>query len=191
MGARLDRVLVVDVEATCWETKEEQGNQPNEVIEIGICELVMKTGERLNGASYVVKPRFTKVSPFCTKLTGWTQEAVDEGADIEPTIAQIKADYGLTKFDVWFSCGDYDRVKLGSRGNGSLGDLYCIYAQDNPFETMRHFNVKTLFALKERLQKEMGMDRMLKHIGEKLEGRHHNGADDAWNIAKLVHYTMS
>jgi inhibitor of KinA sporulation pathway (predicted exonuclease) len=182
---------VVDVEATCWATKEEQGDQPNEVIEIGICELIMATGERCNGASYVVKPRFTKVTPFCTELTGWTQEAIDEGADIAPTIRQIKEDYGITNLDIWFSCGEYDRVKLGCDGRASLGGLYGVKHHDNPFSLARHNNIKTLFALKHRLSKEMGMDRMLKHMGEKLEGRHHNGADDAWNIAKIVHYTLS
>jgi inhibitor of KinA sporulation pathway (predicted exonuclease) len=191
MGARLDRVLVVDCEATCWATKEEQGDQPNEVIEIGICELIMATGERRNGASYVVKPRFTKITPFCTELTGWTQQAIDEGADIAPTIRQIKEDYGITSLDIWFSCGEYDRVKLGCDGRASLGGLYGVKHSDNPFSLMRHNNIKTLFALKHRLSKEMGMDRMLKHMGEKLEGRHHNGADDAWNIAKIVHYTLS
>lgn len=191
MGARLDRVLVVDVEATCFATREEQGDQPNEVIEIGICELIMATGERRNGASYVVKPQFTKVTPFCTELTGWTQAAVDEGAGIQDTIRQIRYDYQLTSLDVWFSCGEYDRIKLGCHGNGSLGKLYGIQPANNIFELMRHNNIKTLFALKQRLSKEMGMDRMLKHMGEKLEGRHHNGADDAWNIAKIVHFTLS
>jgi inhibitor of KinA sporulation pathway (predicted exonuclease) len=37
----------------------------------------------------------------------------------------------------------------------------------------------------------MGMDRMLQHIGEKLEGRHHNGADDAANIAKIVRKVLA
>jgi inhibitor of KinA sporulation pathway (predicted exonuclease) len=32
----------------------------------------------------------------------------------------------------------------------------------------------------------MGMARALAHAGLPLEGRHHNGADDAWNIAALV-----
>jgi inhibitor of KinA sporulation pathway (predicted exonuclease) len=32
----------------------------------------------------------------------------------------------------------------------------------------------------------MGMARALTHAGIPLEGRHHNGADDAWNIAALV-----
>ncbi len=37
-----DKIVVVDIESTCWETKEEQGNQPMEIIEIGACVLDVK-----------------------------------------------------------------------------------------------------------------------------------------------------
>jgi inhibitor of KinA sporulation pathway (predicted exonuclease) len=30
------------------------------------------------------------------------------------------------------------------------------------------------------------MDGAIKLLGWTLEGRHHNGADDAWNIARIV-----
>lgn len=191
MGAKLDRVLICDIESTCWETPEEQGSQPNEIIEIGICALKVKTGEIVDARGYVVKPRFTKVSPFCTKLTGWTQEAVDKGSDIKDVLATVRQDYGMTKHHVWFSCGEYDRVKLGVEGGGSLHAIYGLQREDSPFAQMRHVNIKTLFALKHRLPREMGMSRMLQHIGEALEGRHHNGSDDAYNIAKLVRHVLS
>lgn len=191
MGAALDRVFVVDVEATCWETREEQGSMPNEVIEIGICVLDKVRGI-IDVSSYVVRPKFTKVSPFCTQLTGWTQEAVDEGAGMLSTLLAIREDYKITKDNVWFSYGEYDRIKLDSVGRASLGELYGIPHNDNPFAQMRgHFNVKTLMALKEGLAKEMGMERALKFYGLTLDGRHHNGADDAANIAKIVSKVLS
>lgn len=188
MGAVLDRVFVVDIEATCWETREEQGNQPNEIIEIGICELTRANGVQ-NVSSYVVRPGRTKVSKFCTELTGWTQEDVDGGADILTTIQQIGDDYGFTKDHIWCSFGEYDRIKLSSREGerGGLHHLYGITRDQNPFDQLRsHFNVKTLMALRENLSKELGMARALAHYGLKLEGRHHNGADDAANIARIL-----
>lgn len=191
MGADLSRVFVVDVEATCWETREEQGSQPNEVIEIGICVLDKQKGI-IDVSSYVVKPVYTKVSPFCTQLTGWTQEAVDEGASMLNTLLAIREDYKITKDNVWFSFGEYDRIKLASVGRASVGELYRIPHNDNPFAQMRaHYNIKTLMALKEGLAKEMGMDRALKFYGMTLDGRHHNGADDAANIAKIVSRVLS
>lgn len=190
MGTNLNVGFVVDVEATCWETREEQGKQPNEIIEIGVAVLEYKSGQVVERASIAVKPRFTKVSPFCTQLTGWTQEDVDrDGLDIVDAFAEFTKLFKPTAEHLWFSCGEYDRHKLSIFGRGGVGQLYKL--QDSPFDNMRaHVNIKTLFALKRKLQKEAGMERMLGMIGEKLEGRHHNGADDALNIAKIVRYVF-
>jgi len=191
MRTNLNTAFVIDVKATCWETKEEQGSKPNEIIEIGVAVLDLKGGKVVENASILVKPRYTKVSPFCTQLTGWTQEQVDEGFDIEDALKDFGTGFKPGPDHLWFSCGDYDRNMLSSRSNKGLGKLYSIPTDRNPFDQMKgHINIKTLFALKRKLGKEVGMDRMLQMIGEKLEGRHHNGADDALNIAKIVRYVF-
>lgn len=192
MGANLKTGFVVDIEATCWKTRAEQGTQPNEIIEIGVAELEYATGKVVKRASIPVKPRFTKVTEFCTELTGWTQAEVDKGLDIVEAFEEFKKIFEPTPMHVWWSCGNYDRVKLSSRsGPAGVGLLYGIEAKNNPFDTMQqHLNVKTLFAIKKKLSREPGMARMIDMIGEKLEGRHHNGADDAFNIAKIVHWVL-
>ena len=188
MGAdNLEIVWVVDVECTCWETREEQNGSPNEIIEIGMCGLSVQTGEIVHPKSFVVKPRFTEVSPFCTQLTGWTQEEIDAGLDIEDALENIKKELPIKKDDIWFSCGEFDRKKLTGTAPGSLFWLYKIQRWDNPFDLLRtHFNIKTLFALKHKLFKEKDMAQMLQHLGLPLEGTHHRGLDDALNIAKIV-----
>ncbi len=191
MRTNLDVGFVVDVEATCWETKEEQGNKPNEIIEIGVAQLNFRNGAVVDRASIIVKPRYTTVSPFCTQLTGWTQEEIDrDGLDIVEALKQFKEIFKPGPEHLWFSCGDYDRNMLSSMTNKGVGKLYMVARDANPFDHMKHINIKTLFALKHNLQKEAGMERMLSIIGEKLEGRHHNGADDALNIAKIVKHVL-
>lgn len=197
MGANLRTGFVVDVEATCWGTKAEQGDMPNEIIEIGVAELDYRTGNVVNRASIAVRPRFTRLSPFCTQLTGWTQEVIDnEGLDIVDAFLEFKKMFNPTTEHIWFSCGEYDRMKLSSLTNAGVGEhgIYPrngIHVAHNPFDLMRtHINIKTLFALKRKLKKEAGMARMVEMIGEKLEGKHHNGADDAYNIAKIVRYVF-
>lgn len=188
----LNRVLVIDLEATCWRTREEQGDKPNEIIEIGVCALNVSDMQITDKMSIVVKPRFTEVSEFCTELTGWTQFDIDQhGVDITAALGLMKSTFGLLPKSSWFSCGQYDQRKLSSVGGGSLGDLYGLRFDENPFSRMQHFNVKTLFALKRQLKRELGMDGMLNTLGLELEGRHHNGADDAYNIAKIVKYILS
>lgn len=197
MGANLNTTFVVDVEATCWDTQNgERAEGPNEVIEIGIVALDLKTLNVTKKGSYVVKPRSTKVSPFCTQLTGWTQQDVDGAPDILQVLSTIRADFGITRNHTWWSGGEYDRYKLSSDPNlqGSLGFLYKDFADArvdgidiNPFESMRaHYNIKTLLAMKMGWKREKGLARSLAAIGATLEGRHHNGADDAYNTAKLV-----
>lgn len=193
MGANLNRLIICDIESTCWNTPEEQGTKPNEVIEIGICVLNLKpTAAKTtitDKRSYPVKPKFTEVSDFCTSLTGWTQAEIDKAPPIEDVLAQIMSDYRPTKNHIWCSYGEYDRVKLSSAPDqiGGLFDLYGIQRDANLFAQFRaHYNVKTLMALKERLPRELGMARALAYYGIELEGRHHNGADDAFNIAKIL-----
>ncbi len=191
MGADLRRIIVVDIEATCWETREEQGDRPNEIIEIGICELNLRTLEIIEPDSYVVKPRFTDVSPFCTQLTGWTKEQINEGGDIADTLKAIREDYGFDRDTLWCSYGEFDRIKLGAEGRASVGGLYGIHRNDNPFARARsHLNIKTLFALRRGLRDEVAMDKALNIAKLNLVGRHHNGADDAYNIARLARLVL-
>lgn len=179
--------FVIDIEATCWDTKEEQGSKPNEVIEIGVAVYEYATHSVIDRASLVIRPRMTTVSPFCTELTGWTQEQLlDQGKDIARVLREFRETYKPGPEHIWYSCGQYDKNMLSSNTQKGLNALYGIKADVNPFDIMQHVNIKSEFAIKHKLKKEIGMDRMLQHIGATLEGRHHNGADDAYNIAKIV-----
>lgn len=193
MRAETRHVFVVDVESTCWETEAEQGSMPNEVIEIGICRLDMKTGAITEKGSYRVSPQRSTISEFCTRLTGWTADMIAGAPTMPYVLSNIQRDYRLGRDNLWFSFGEYDRVKLSSTPGekGGVHHLYGIEYSQNPFAQMKHFNVKTLMMLKERLAKGMSMDRSLTYYGLQLEGRHHNGADDAYNIAKIVHRVLS
>ena len=193
-AANLDRVWVVDLESTCWETKEEQGDKPNEIIEIGICALWIQTGDITLKRSFTVRPQHSEVTDFCTSLTGWKPEDVEHAPTIDKVLKTMEQELGFTSDDVWFSCGMYDKLMLSSSPHykHSLKVLYDIDRRDNPFERMRmHVDIKVLMALKEKLTKAMGMARMLTFYGEELEGQHHNGADDAYNTAKIVRRVLS
>jgi inhibitor of KinA sporulation pathway (predicted exonuclease) len=166
---KLDRVLVVDVEATCWEGTPPEG-QTNEIIEIGVCELDVLTTERVSKRSILVRPERSTVSPFCTELTTLTQDQVDQGVTFVEACRLLRKDFGA-KDRVWASYGDYDRKQFERQGTYPFGP--------------RHVNVKTLFALTRALPREVGMAQAMELAGLPLEGTHHRGDDDAWNIAAL------
>jgi inhibitor of KinA sporulation pathway (predicted exonuclease) len=49
-----------------------------------------------------------------------------------------------------------------------------------------HINIKNLLALTLGLKREVGLDKGLELLNIPLEGTHHRGVDDAWNIAGIL-----
>lgn len=176
VARKLDQILVVDIEATCWSGSPPEG-QETEVIEIGLCVLDVASGERLEKRSILVKPERSKISEFCTQLTSLTQKQVNrEGISFKQACALLEREYTSRK-RVWASYGDYDR---------SLFERQCRQRHvDYPFSPA-HINVKSLFGIMHALPYEVGMSRALQMCDLELEGQHHRGVDDAWNIALLL-----
>lgn len=176
MARKLDKIVVVDIEATCWEGKIPEGME-SDIIEIGICLLDTHTGEITNNEGIIVTPERSVVSFFCTELTTITPELIEqEGIPFKEALRVLKEDY-LTQSRAWASYGAYD-LKQFQRQCAALGRGY-------PFGPS-HINVKTLFALKQKLGHEQGMAGALHTLNIPLEGTHHRGKDDARNIAKIL-----
>ncbi len=175
MAKKLHQIIVVDVEATCWEGKNPEG-QPNEIIEIGICILDVKTLERVGKEGMMVKPQLSQISPFCTELTTITPADVANGLSLREAGEILRTKY-KSKSCTWASYGDYDRRQF---------ERECIAKEiAYPFGTA-HINVKNLLALTKAWNREIGMAGALEKLKLPLEGTHHRGVDDAWNIAAIL-----
>ncbi|GCE50935.1 inhibitor of KinA sporulation pathway (predicted exonuclease) [Thermosporothrix hazakensis] len=171
----LDQILVIDVEATCWDGPTPEG-QESEIIEIGLCLLDVATRERHGKRRILVRPERSTVSPFCSRLTGLTQKLVDTGISFEEACSLLRDEYASSQ-RVWASYGDADRLRF---------ERQCQQRQiAYPFSP-KHINAKILFAVQHGLKKEVGMARALQILEVPLEGTHHSGADDAWNIALIL-----
>lgn len=181
MAKKLDKILVVDIEATCWEGKKPD-DMESDIIEIGICLLDTKTGEVTDNRGIIVEPERSTISPFCTKLTTITPELIkQEGISFQEALRILKKEY-LSQSRAWASFGAYD-LKQFQRQCTALGRGF-------PFGPS-HINVKTLFALKKQLGHEQGMAGALGILGYDLEGTHHRGVDDAKNIAKILRWILT
>ncbi|MBL8161223.1 MAG: exonuclease domain-containing protein [Anaerolineae bacterium] len=180
MTRRYDQIIVIDIECTCWEGKTPP-DMEHEIIEIGICPLRPDTGERLERRSILVKPQRSTVSAFCTQLTSLTQEQVDQGIPFADACTILEKQY-RTRQRVWASYGDYDRQQF-ERQCAAWGVPY-------PFSPS-HLNVKTLFTLIRALRHDVGMAQALEIMQIPLEGRHHRGDDDAWNVAQMLHLLLN
>lgn len=175
MAKRLDAIVVVDVESTCWEGAPPAGEEA-EIIEVGVCLLDIRTLERRERASLLVRPERSRVSAFCTSLTTLTQEEVDRGVPFVEACGALERRFGARERP-FASYGDYDRRQF-ERQCRARGVPY-------PFGPT-HLNVKSLVALSQGLGREPGMAEALDRLGLPLEGTHHRGGDDAWNIAAIL-----
>ncbi|MEV0761807.1 3'-5' exonuclease [Nocardia sp. NPDC050435] len=166
---------VVDVEATCWEGKPPPG-AVNEIIEIGLTVVDLDAGARIAKHRILVRPTRSTVSEFCTELTGLTQDEVDTGVSFAAACRVLAAEHSAGTRP-WASWGDYDRKQFLAqcRATGTPYPFGAVYT-----------NAKMLFSEAYRLNRRQGMAGALGIAGLPLEGRHHSGADDAWNIGALV-----
>lgn len=174
MAKLLDQIPVLDVESTCW-SGEPPKDQQSEIIEIGITLLDLRTLQPGEKKSILIKPVLSEISPFCTQLTTITPEMVKDGMTLKEALRIVET-YKVGE-RCWASWGDYDRRQIEK-------DCFAKGAKNPMGKT--HQNVKTLFALKHKLQKEVGVPDALKMLGIPFEGTLHRGADDAFMISKIL-----
>jgi inhibitor of KinA sporulation pathway (predicted exonuclease) len=175
-----DKIIIIDLEATCWQTTVPQG-QENEIIEIGLAVLDSETGAITQNQGILIKPQRSIVSPFCTELTTITQDLLDQnGVSFEEAIEKLVDEYNPDLY-TWASYGQYDLNMLRKQCK-SFGIPYPMGEE--------HINVKTSFGDKFGLVKPTGMNGALHLLDIPLEGTHHRGIDDAKNIAKILHWCL-
>lgn len=169
-----NNIIVVDIEATCWDTKPEQASNISEIIEMGVCLLDRKTLLPGKKEGIIIKPTQSKVSPFCTQLTTLTQEVVDKGISFKAGCETLQTSFE-SKDGIWASYGDYDKVMFQKQ---------CVRENVSYPFLSHHINVKDLVLL--ATGSSMGMAKALKAFKLDLVGTHHRGVDDAYNIARIL-----
>ncbi|MEU3655726.1 3'-5' exonuclease [Streptomyces sp. NPDC032161] len=188
MSAEPDLLNVIDVEATCWDGQPPPG-AVSEIIEIGLTVVDLRAADgvfpartesrargRIARHRILVRPARSTVSAFCTELTGLTAAEVGTGVSFAEACRLLASEHGAG-IRPWASWGDYDRNQF-IRQCRATGTRY-------PFGR-HHTNAKLPFTAAHGLRKRPGMAQALRIAGLPLEGRHHSGADDAWNIAALI-----
>jgi inhibitor of KinA sporulation pathway (predicted exonuclease) len=171
------KYIIFDLEATCWEIKNDK---VKEVIEIG----AVKLNENLETAdtfSEFVKPTINpELTDFCKTLTSIKQEDVDNAKTFNDAIRD---------FERWiFSMGDevkliswgyYDKKQMleESTVKNYSGEIIKLLEEN-------HISLKHEFA-RLRKSRTCGMKKALDILHLPLEGTHHRGIDDAKNIAEI------
>lgn len=175
MALDFTKIIIIDLEATCWSSKTPKG-QHHDVIEYGVAVLEVASGNILANEGILVKPTNSTVSEFCTELTTITPDMVANAPSFSDASQYLKDKYQANRHP-WASYGAYDMNQLKRQ---------CLREKVSFPLSQQHLNVKALFALRHQLSHPVGMDAALKQLGIPLEGTHHRGIDDARNIAKIL-----
>lgn len=172
-----NKILIVDLEATCWKIDGDYQKHHSEIIEIGICVFERNTGNIYDNEGILVKTVNSEVSNFCTELTTITADMLeDEGISLADACDILYSKYKSHEY-TWASYGMYDLRFLKEQCKKL--DIPYPMSED-------HFNIKTLAKDTFNFKRPLGMKGTLKQLNIQLEGTHHRGKDDARNCAKIL-----
>ena len=177
-------IAVVDLEATCDDGAD---RVPQEVIELP-CVVVERSTTRVVAAfdTFVRPTEAPLLSPFCTRLTGITQDDVD-GAPELPEALEMFDEF------VGDACGwGSSAFCVATDGAWDVGTMLVGECARKRVKLRRYwkryFDVRAEFS-KLYYESDLparSMSAMLDEMGFSFEGRRHNGLDDARNIARVV-----
>lgn len=166
--------IVVDFEATCWEDESRRGD--GEIIEFGCIKMSQRTGRPTDEFASFVRPvRYPKLSEYCMRLTGITQQLVDSA----PSFTEV-----LTSFVEWV--GDPLSATLCSWGaldRFLLRQACQFHRVPYPFDD-EYINIKPAFS-EQFSGRGVSMERALEMLALPRIGRAHSGINDARNAAIL------
>lgn len=179
-----EHILIIDLEATCWENQIDPDGQPQsvqtmEIIEIG-CALATREGVLLDSRSFLARPtRYPKLSTFCQSLTSITQDMVDAAPTFAEAIDALNHWLGQpAESFIWCSWGNYDRLHMQSQCQ-QMGASATVL-------NFPHLNLKRLWRLSTGQRKKTGLASALAYHELRFEGQPHRGVDDARNIVRLL-----
>lgn len=177
-----DKILVVDLEATCWGNDIPPEGSQTDILAVGICALQLETGEITDKELWYVIPERSEISEYCTELTGITPEIIRaEGLPLAEVCERIRTLYEPEK-RLWAGYGSFDQIQMESQCREleipfPMGDSYL--------------NIMPLFSAKMKVQSMRGLKRALRMLNEPFDGIPHNAADDAYNAAKVLRHILS
>lgn len=186
-----DYVLMIDFEANC---EKDIQLVPQEIIEFPVIMIKIygenKRPQEIGRFHSYVKPRIHKLTEFCIKLTGITQDKVDSAKDIVEVINDFNSwlqSFGLDQWDplvpgkkfIFMSCGNWDLMTCFPNCMNYFNISYpkCFRYWLNIKKEYMRFYVKP---------KPYDLHALLREFDLQPYGVHHSGMDDTINIARVL-----
>lgn len=186
-------ICVLDFEATCDNKKY----VPHEIIEfpsvlVKICdESIIYISEF---QLYCLPKDNPILSDYCIKLTGITQDQVDNG------VTFVEA---LQRHSQWLKCNIPDFNNEVEKNNFVIMTFTEMDMEKFAVDEFKRYNIKPAeiysnyvdikkdFTKIFKIGKKFGLIQFLEHIGTQFEGRQHSGLADCKNTVKLLQYMVT
>jgi inhibitor of KinA sporulation pathway (predicted exonuclease) len=171
---RTDRLLVVDLELTCWAGAPPAG-EAAEIIEIGVVEIDAPDLRVSRAKRYLVRPCRSQVSDFCAAFTGLDAATLQrEGRPYAEVANGIRKEFGTPR-KVWMAWGQDDRALAAeerasgtpSPFSGGFVDLCLLWTQLTGSGALA------------------SLEDALATAGLAPQGHAHSALDDATNAARV------
>ena len=166
-------INIIDVECTCWINEPTPMGMVQEIIEIGIAQVDLKTMKIVKSEGILVKPTMSTVSWSCTHLTSITVDMLENAPTFHSAVEYMIKEYG-SKWNFRGSYGNFDR---------DMFEKQCKLLDIEYPLCNQHVNVKAL--IRSVFPSVKGLGSALNMIGMKFDGRPHRGVDDAINTTNL------
>lgn len=166
-----NRVLVLDVELQCWAGLPPDGYR-NDIIQLGLIEVDVERLVTTRSANYYIRPAALLISPWCTALTGITEETIlKKGRPIAEVIRTLK-EFGPLK-----------KVTLTWGNDRAAIERACHEAAlVSPFNFV---DLGWLYMTLVGAKKGVSVAAALHSFGLSFEGQAHDAHDDARNTSRV------
>jgi inhibitor of KinA sporulation pathway (predicted exonuclease) len=170
-------VNVLDLELSCYPDDEFPPGERKEIIEFGLTTVDLKKLAIVQSLSFPVIPTMSRISPYCTELTGWTEAKLrKQGAPFAEVLRRFESKYGAhNRLLITDSSDELDTV----RAQCALMGLACPFGGG-------YLNVSTVMSVLTGDLRNLSLPEKLKLFGLEFEGNLHSGKDDSRNIARLL-----
>lgn len=171
---RLDRVLIVDFELTCWEGTPPPGQSP-EIIDVGIVEVDVENLEAIRAERFLVRPKWSEVSEYCTDLTGITAgELRRHGRRFPEVAAGLRRKWG-TASKLWVSWGRDDvAVRRDAERHGV----------ENPFsESFQNLGLE--HTIETGASANVSLHEAMRELGIEPGPNRHSALNDALDLSEV------
>lgn len=167
--------LVLDIEQSCWNKNEQPLDEIVEIIEFGWSLLNVETWQVGEPQSIVIKPQNSKISEYCTNLTGITRKEARSGIIWQHAAKYLIKEgikqypvlmWGDDNIDILNNCKLYDTEIPISESTINLGMLYSMLHHDRSM------------GLKEAM--------LLENVSYEEDKPFHRAGNDAYYTAKVA-----